>query len=71
MILDEKDYLIIEMVANGFKRKEIADKVFLSISAVDYRIKRLFQRTGTTNNTELTKWFWNNLGKTVIPHPNL
>ena len=53
----ETQHRILELLRTGPTNKAIARRLNLSVSAVEYHMTRLFERTGTTNRVELILWW--------------
>jgi len=51
--LTSREKEIIELVAKGYRNKEIADKLFISLDGVKKHIYRIFQKLDIKNRVEL------------------
>lgn len=49
----KRDKLILDLMAEGFTRKEIADKLNVTITTIDNRVKFLQQETNSPNKINL------------------
>lgn len=58
--LTEREISILEFVMQGFKNREIATKLAISIRNVEKYISRLLAKTNCRNRTELIKLFYSN-----------
>ncbi len=52
---DELDFRIIAEMAEGTTNEKIAEKLFLSTSALQYRMNKLYQLTGTSGKTQFVR----------------
>lgn len=60
--ISDKELEVLKMLSEGQAYKEMADKLEISPSAIEKRIRPLFQRFGVKNNTHLIAFaFQNNL----------
>ena len=53
----QRQFRIIELVAQGLKNREIADHLGISQKVVKNYLGDIFERTGMTNRLELALWY--------------
>jgi len=58
--LSERETEIVEMIAKGKSKKEIADELNLSVRTVENHTRNAFIKTGCRKSTELVFWFLSN-----------
>ncbi len=58
--ISEKEMEVIRLIANGLTYKEISEHLYISISAVEKRIRTLFQRFELKNNAHLVGFAYEN-----------
>ncbi|PRA10521.1 hypothetical protein CQ010_13700 [Arthrobacter sp. MYb211] len=56
-LLTHEENQLVSMVRQGLTNKGIADELFISVSAVEARLTRLFRKTGTRNRQQLSAHF--------------
>ena len=56
-VLSNREFEVNEMIAKGYRVKEIAEKLFLSPYTVDTHIKNIKKKTGGRNIADLTRNF--------------
>ena len=61
----ERQWRVIELVAQGFSNREIALKMGISSSVVKNYLTIVFKRVGVKNRDELAQWY--KAGKNVLP----
>lgn len=52
---DNMDYTIIHMIVRGYSYEQMTEEVFMSISGIRYRVKRLFDKLHVNSRSELVK----------------
>lgn len=62
---DQTDYCIIRMIVRGLSYEQMTEEVFMSISGVRYRVKRLFDKLHVNSRMELIKKIIPLLGKDI------
>ncbi|PRB72750.1 LuxR family transcriptional regulator [Arthrobacter sp. MYb213] len=56
-MLSTDEAQVVAMVRKGMTNKEIAEELFITVSAVEARLTRLFRKTGTRNRQQLSAHF--------------
>lgn len=51
--LSREEIAVVRMVHDGLTNKAIAKELFISVSAVEARLTKLYRRTGTRNRQQL------------------
>jgi DNA-binding NarL/FixJ family response regulator len=49
---------VIELVAHGFKNKEIAKELKISEHIVRNHVGKIYDKIGVSNRVELALWYW-------------
>ena len=49
---------VIELVAQGFKNKEIAKELRISEHVVRNHLGKIYDKIGVSNRVELALWYW-------------
>jgi len=62
---------IIRFVTDGLKNKEIAVEVNTTEDMIKNHIKRIFDKTGVWNRTQLALWYLRNESMLISPQLNL
>lgn len=52
---DSVDYCIIRMIIRGLSYEQMTDEIFMSVSGIRYRVKRLFDKLHVNSKNELIK----------------
>nr|QVY58154.1 hypothetical protein [Eucheuma denticulatum] len=60
--LTVREKAVLKLVVRGYKNREVADKLQISIRSVEKYVSRLLHKTSTRNRTELTQF----IGSTII-----
>lgn len=56
-LLSPQESQLVAMVHRGLTNKDIADELYISVSAVEARLTRLFRKSGTKNRQQLSAHF--------------
>lgn len=56
-MLSADEAQVVAMVRKGMTNKDIAEELFITVSAVEARLTRLFRKTGTSNRQQLSAHF--------------
>lgn len=54
--LTRRERVIAQYVSSGLNNKEIAEQLFISKFTVENHLKRIFEKTGVNNRTQLANW---------------
>jgi len=58
--LSEREREVLTLLAQGLSNKEIAEKLFFSVSTVKYHVRVLFSKLGATSRAEVIALAWEN-----------
>ncbi|WP_222430768.1 response regulator transcription factor [Cohnella terricola] len=50
--LSDKEATVLKLISQGYKNKDIADRLFMSQRNVEYVISRLFEKSGASSRQE-------------------
>jgi DNA-binding NarL/FixJ family response regulator len=59
-ILSERESEVLSLLGRGYKAKDIASKLFISINTVKTHIQNMRHKLGLKNQNELIVYFHNN-----------
>jgi DNA-binding NarL/FixJ family response regulator len=51
--LTEEERTVIDLVREGLRNREIADRIYVSLRTVEIRLTRIYRRFGVRSRTEL------------------
>ncbi len=66
-LLTRQEHKIIQLVAEGARNKEIADRLHISAHTVKAHLSTIFRKTEARNRVELLRWYQHMTKPAVIP----
>jgi DNA-binding NarL/FixJ family response regulator len=57
-VLTEQEKMVSELIAWGFAKKEIADKLKVSVRTIENHTRAIFKKIGVSKSNELSAWWF-------------